>query len=171
MKGFDVQSLDRSHDRKSFSCGIDSLDKYLRQHAGQDKRNKVSVTYVLLDKTKQKIAGYYTLSSAAVELMALPDEIKKKLPNYPALPATLIGRLAIDVNYQKMGFGEILLLNALKRSYDTSLHVASLAVIVEAINKSAEDFYKKYGFLDLTSNDKRLFMPMDTIAKISSLWH
>ncbi len=170
MNNFDIQTLGKEHDRKSFSCGIDSLDKYLRQHAGQDKRNKVSVTYILLDNTKHKVAGYYTLSSAAVDLIALPDELKKKLPNYPALPATLIGRLAIDVNYQKMGLGEVLLLNALKRSYDTSLNVASLAVIVEAINKSAEEFYKKYGFLDLTNNDKRLFIPMDSIAKISSLW-
>ena len=166
MEGFLISSLDKVHDRKSFSCGIDSLDNYLHKQAGQDSRKSIAVTYVLEDKSTKKIAGYYTLSATAIELKALPDAIRKKLPSYPCLPATLIGRLAVDESYKGRGLGELILIDAMKRAYRASLEVASFAVVVDAINKSAQKFYKKYGFLDLSLSTHRLFLPMSIIGEL-----
>jgi hypothetical protein len=42
------------------------------------------------------IAGYYTLSSTSVQLAELPEQPVRKLPRYPLVPATLLGRLAVD---------------------------------------------------------------------------
>lgn len=165
---FSILPLDHGHDRKNFSCRVDSLDNYLQKQAGQDSRNRIAVTYVLQDEKTQQVAGFYTLSAAAIELTALPESVRKKLPSYPRLPATLLGRLALDHSYKKRGLGEILLIDALKRSHDISLEVGSFAVVVDAINKSAEAFYKKYGFLDLSSasNKNRLFLPMKVIKQL-----
>lgn len=164
-KGFSIAILDKNHNRKTFSCGIDSLDKYFHERASQDSRKRIAVTYILEDEDTNKV-GYYTLSAATIELIALPEEIRKKLPSYPCIPATLIGRLAIDNSYKKRGLGEIMLVDALKSCYHASLKVASFAVVVDAINNSAEKFYKKYGFLNLTSNSPRLFLPMTVIGKL-----
>jgi len=101
------------HDRKSFSCGNDSLDNYLLKCAGQDNRKRIAVSYVFSDQNKKKIAGYYTLSATGIELIALPETIQKKLPSYPCLPATLIGRLAIDQAYKRRGLGELILIDAM----------------------------------------------------------
>ena len=166
MKGFLVSPLDKTHDRKSFSCGIDSLDNYFHKQAGQDSRKRIAVTYVLHDQNENKVAGYYTLSATAIELMALPETVRKKLPSYPCLPATLIGRLAVDEAYKQRGLGELILIDAMKRAYRTSAEVASFAVVVDAINSSAEKFYKKYGFLDLSVSSHRLFLPMSIIAEL-----
>ncbi len=166
MKGFLISPLDKTHDRKSFSCGIDSLDSYFHKQAGQDSRKRVAVTYVLYDQNKDKVAGYYTLSATAIELMALPETVRKKLPSYPCLPATLIGRLAVDETYKKRGLGELVLIDAMKRAYRISAEVASFAVVVDAINSNAEKFYKKYGFLDLSISSHRLFLPMNIIAEL-----
>lgn len=164
--GFTISLLDKTHVRNSFSCGIDSLDTYFHKQAGQDTRKRISVTYALYDQKKSKVAGYYRLSATAIQFTALPEEIRKKLPSYPYLPATLIGRLAIDTAYKKQGLGEIILIDALKRACRASLEVASLAVVVEAINDAAEKFYKKYGFLDLSSSRHKLFLPMSVIADL-----
>ncbi len=164
--GFSISLLGKAHKRKAFSCGVASLDDYFHHRAGQDRRKRIAVSYVLYDEKNNKVAGYYTLSSTAIELVALPEAIRKKLPSYPCLPATLIGRLAVDLNYKKCGLGTIILIDALKRSHRASLEVASFAVVVDAINNSAEKFYKKYGFLDLSVNSHRLFLPMSIIAEL-----
>lgn len=166
MKDFSICPLSKAHDRNSFSCGIESLDNYLHKQAGQDSRKKISVTYVLHDQNENKVAGYYTLSATAIELLALPENVRKKLPSYPCLPATLIGRLAIDETYRRRGLGELILIDAMKRAYRTSSEVASFAVVVDAINQSAKEFYKKYGFLDLSISRNRLFLPMSIISML-----
>ncbi|MCW5590033.1 MAG: GNAT family N-acetyltransferase [Legionellales bacterium] len=162
---FSIDLLQKFHDKKSFSCGIDELDNYLYRQASQDERRSLAVVYVLHDNTDKIIAGYYTLSSTAIELAALPEELSKKLPRYNVIPATLLGRLAIDAKYQGQQLGEVLLMDALDRSYNTSRkNVASYAVVVDAINDNAINFYTKYGFHPLTKN--KLFLPMKTIEKL-----
>ena len=149
-----------------FSCGIDSFDTYLQTQASQDERRHISVTYILHDSETNTVAGFYTLSLTTIESKYLSDEITKKLPGYPLIPATLIGRLAIDKNYQGKNLGELLLMDALHRSYESSKTVASFAVVVEAINKAAAQFYKKYGFIDFIAQKHLFSMAMKTIKNM-----
>lgn len=90
-----VEPLASSHDRSVFESGAEPLDRYLRTQASQDARKNVAAPFVLLlaDGT---IAGYYTLSSTSVQLAELPAQTVRKLPRYPLVPATLLGRLAVD---------------------------------------------------------------------------
>jgi len=165
-KNLSISRLDKTHKRQLFSCGVKSLDDYISQQAGQEIRKHISVTYILNDEALHKIAGYYTLSSTTIELTDLSDELSRKLPHYPLLPATLIGRLAVDLHYQKNGIGEILLVDALRRAYQASQEIASFAVIVEAINESAAKFYKKYNFMTFSPDKNKLYLPMEVIGKI-----
>ncbi len=166
MKGLSITPLNNKHDRKSFSCGVESLDIYFQRQAGQDNKKRIAVTYVLYEESSNKVAGYYTLSAAAIELLALPEDVRKKLPSYPSLPATLIGRLAVDEKYKKQRLGELILIDAAKRAYQASLQIASFALVVDAINSSAKKFYKKYGVLDLYEKNNRLYLPMSSIAEL-----
>lgn len=112
------------------------------------------------------IIGYYTLSSYTINPGELPHEVARKLPRHPNLPATLIGRLAVDTRYQRKGFGEELLIDALKRSFHTTSEIDSLAVVVEAENENAAAWYRRYGFLQFPDHSDRLFLPMKTIRKL-----
>jgi ribosomal protein S18 acetylase RimI-like enzyme len=161
-------ALNFSHDKKNFNCGKQLLDDYLHKQAKQDVKRKLSACFVLLEDESKKIIGYYTLSSTVVQRDLLPEEIVKKLPpSYNDLPATLLGRLAIDNSFQGQGLGELLLVDALKRSYYTSVSsVASMAVVVDPIDEAAINFYKKYGFILLPDSGK-MFIAMDTITKLS----
>lgn len=128
-----------------------------------DKR--IAVVYVLYDAAEERIAGYYTLSSLSVEL---PEDASKGLPRYPEYPATLLGRLAVDENYQGQGLGKRLLLDALGRALAGSRAVASYAVITDAKNERAEAFYAQYGFSPLSAKGggRRLFLPMGTVERL-----
>jgi len=160
-----IEPLGATHDRAAFSCGISPLDRYLHTQASQDMRKRLTAVYVLTPDGKA-IAGYYTLSAYSVGLDKIPEEIAKKLTRMPEVPATLIGRLARSTAYKGQGIGEILLMDAMKRSLSNSAHVASWAVVVDSKDENAIAFYKKYGFTEIPAVPNRLFLPMATIAKL-----
>lgn len=162
---FKVEALGSAHDREDFFCGIAALDSYLHKQAGQDVAKHVAVCFVLTPDGKT-VAGFYTLSQYAVNLAALPVEIARRLPKYPEVPATLIGRLAISQEFRGQRLGQFLLLDALRRALNQSRHVASAAVIVDAKDESARRFYEHFDFIPLPGAPNRLFLPMKTIEKL-----
>ena len=97
----------------------------------------------------------------------IPENLLKKLPPaYDNLPVTLLGRLAVDKAFQGQGLGCLLLIDALKRSYNTAVSsVGSIAVVVDPIDEKARNFYLKYGFIDLPDSG-RMFIPMGTVAQL-----
>jgi predicted GNAT family N-acyltransferase len=162
---FSVEILSTSHDRTEFDCGVALLNSYLQQYARQDMERGVATPYVLVPSiNKTEIAGFYTLAATAVKLTDLPEHATKKLPRYPLVPTTLLGRLAVGLNYRGKGLGERLLMDALKRSLEASRVVGSAAVIVDAKDSSGVRFYEQYGFKLLPEQNLRLFIAMKTIA-------
>ena len=125
-----IEPIDDAHIRDLFSCGIDSLDHYLQRQAGQDARRRVAAPFVLVEPPLSVVIGYYTLSSGAVELGDLPQPIVKKLPRYPSIPVTLLGRLAVDEGQRGKRLGEKLLMDAMYKSLQGSQQIVSAAVIV-----------------------------------------
>lgn len=163
MKGLRTEPLDARHDRRGFQCGVPELDDYLVRQASQDVRRRIAAVFVMVaEERPDRIIGYYTLSSFAVRTTGLPESELRKLPRYPTTPATLIGRLARDVN--EPGMGGLLLADALKRILASSSEVASALVVVEAKDQPAVAFYQKFGFIPILESPRKLFLPMRTIA-------
>lgn len=160
---FKIEILSKSHKRDNFSCGVKSLDEYLKSVARQDLRNKVSTPFVAVD-ANNTVIGYYTLSSYGIKVTDLPSELIKKLPRYPLIGCILIGRLAVDGRYKGIGLGETLLMDAFYQCHASP--IASFAVIVEAKNEEACKFYKKYGFRECSDSSTKLFLPMKTIDSL-----
>jgi ribosomal protein S18 acetylase RimI-like enzyme len=159
----EFELLGKHHDRADFSCGEPSLDTYLKQRATQDIRRRLAYCYILCESGQQSILGYYTLSAASVDLTDLEPAVARKLPRCGVVPATLIGRLAIDQRYQGRGLGAILLVDAAKRTAETS--AAAALMIVDALNAKAEEFYKHFGFVSLSKVPQRLYLPLPDVRK------
>ncbi len=166
----DIEPLSAKHDklRACFACGVEALDRYLKQQASQDAKKRVAVPYVLV--SGGRIAGYYTLSSTNIRVDDLSPELlaQLKLPRYPVIGATLIGRLARDVSFRGSGIGELLLIDALKVSLTLSRKIASVGVVVDAKDEAAERFYQRFGFVAFAQMKNRLFLRMDTIDRLFS---
>jgi len=152
-------------DRAAFSCGKPELDKYFLERASRDVREKIAAVFVLLrEEDEATVLGYYTLSSLYIDTGEIPEELRKRTGRYRQVGATLIGRLAIATTMQKTGMGEFLLMDALARSLQATKTVMSFAVLVDAMDKQAEAFYRKYGFIVL--RDNRLFLPIKTVERL-----
>jgi GNAT superfamily N-acetyltransferase len=161
-----IELLNKKHNRNNFGCGKERLNNYLKTRAGQDIKRKLSACFVLSEKETNNIKGYYTLSNNSISLSSFPEKIQKKLPkSYTSIPTTLLGRLAIDKNYQGKGIGKILLIDALKRSYEISREVGSFAVVVDPIDEEAERFYKRYDFIKLPDSEK-MFIAIKTLQEL-----
>lgn len=164
---FTIERLSTAHDRTRFECGVPALNDYIRRQARQDMERAAATVYVLVPHSDaNEIAGFYTLSSTAVKLDTWPAEVVRKLPRYPLTPATLLGRLAVDVAYRGQGLGERLLVDALGRSLEASRSVASVAVIVDAKDAAGAEFYRRYGFKPFPEQPLRLFIAMQTVAAL-----
>lgn len=162
---FVIEPLGPKHDRVAFSCGVEALDIYLQRQAGQDFRKLAAVPFILTPDGVT-IAGYYTLSQFAVQLDAVPPDVARKLPRYPVVPATLLGRLAVSTAFRGQGLGAMLLMDALYRALQHSRELASVGVVVDAKDAAGMAFYRKYGFLDLPKIERRLFVPMGTVKRL-----
>jgi ribosomal protein S18 acetylase RimI-like enzyme len=165
MSKFICERLAKHHDRGTFHCGVRELDEYLRQRAGQDIRRRVAAVFVMVPEDESgRIAGYYSLASASIALDELPDEIARRLPRYPVVPAVSIGRLARDVGFPDVG--KLLLLDAFARSLRHTVEVASAVVLVDAQNEQARAFYSRYGFTEVDGIPHRMFLPMSSVERL-----
>lgn len=162
--GYLISPLRSIHKKEAFDCGNTVLNHYLHKQASQDMKKKLAVCFVM-ENTHHEVLGFYTLSNSSVPRGNLPIALRDKMPPaYHNFPATLLGRLAVDLSLQGKGEGEFLLMDALYKSYKTSVEtIASLAVVVDPIDIKAHSFYKKYGFIELPDSQK-MFLPMKTIA-------
>lgn len=157
-----VALLHSGHDGAAFRCGVQALEHYLGQQAGQDSRRHVASVFVAQDCADNTVVGFYTLSTAAVPLGVLPAQLMRKLPNYPTIPAVRLGRLAVDLRAKGAGLGAHLLLDALARALSSEM--AWALFVVDAKDANAAAFYAKFGFAALADDPNRLFLPRATIA-------
>jgi predicted GNAT family N-acyltransferase len=161
-----VEPLASAHDRAHFSCGVESLDTYLRTQAGQDVRRKANAVFVLVAAARPKdILGYFTLCASALSQGNVPEAARRLVPRYPLVSATLIGRLAISKESQGQGLGGILLTQALQKAYESANTVGSSMVVVDALDESACGFYAAHGFVRLPDS-MRLVLPIKSIEKL-----
>ena len=161
-----IEALQKSHVREAFSCGQVALDRYLQHQARQDAQNHVAAAFVAVAQPGNQVLGYYTLSASSISVADLPPELAKRLPRYPQLPVTLLGRLAVDEPCKGQALGQFLLMDALHRAQQAAAEIAAMAVVVDAKDEAAAAFYLHFGFMPLSSRVSRLFLPMTTVAQL-----
>jgi predicted GNAT family N-acyltransferase len=113
------------------------------------------------------VIGYYTLHQHVIEADKMPEKLRKRLSHYSVYPVTLIGCLAVDQRYAGQGYGRDLMLDALTKAFEVTPKVASLAVVVDALDAEAQKFYEHYGFISLElPGERRLVLPMKSVEKL-----
>ena len=160
-----IEFLAEKHNRNAFDCGVESLNRYLRQQATQDIRRNVATICVAVMGTE--IAGYYSLANTGISPVILPDSLQKKMPRYQMLPAVLLGRLAVDLRYRghKLGIG--LLSDAFILSLKSPL--AWALFLTDALDDSAAAFYGHFGFRPLKDNPNHLYITRQEIINVVNL--
>jgi hypothetical protein len=161
-----TEPLGEQHDRAAFSCGDAEMDAYVHTHLRQDTSKGVAVCHVLCEPGSPEILGFYTVNATSVALTSLPDDLKRRLPRYPAVPAILIGRLGVSVNRQHQGLGPDLVFNTMERTLLVAEHVGVAGLVVDAENDGLVSWYVDLGFIQIAPASRRLFLPIQKIRSI-----
>lgn len=141
-KRFAIEALSKAHQRQTFSCGNERIDRSFREAVSHDIKRRYATCFVVRDLEIGRRAGFYTLSSSTVPLTAVPEALASRLPRYPSVPAVLIGWLGRDQNYAGLGLGQAL---------------------------RAADFYAGFGFMVLRDRPLTLFMPVASAQRLLSV--
>jgi GNAT superfamily N-acetyltransferase len=161
-----IEALAPHHDREAFSCGVDSLDRYLRTQAGQDVRRRANGVFILVAaEAVETVLGYYTLCATSLPQGDVPAAARKRVPRYPVVSATLLGCLAVTLTRQGEGLGSLLLADAVQRAYASAETIGSSMVVVDSLNVRAAAFYESFGFQPLPESP-RLVLPMSSIEEL-----
>ena len=148
---------------QSFDCGNQNLNEYLKKYAGQNELRGLSRTFLLLDGFK--IIGYFTMTTCSISWEVLDDNLRAKLPKYD-LPVIKIARLAVDIKYQRMGYGSYMLIDIAKRVMAISQVIGIFGIVVDA-KEEAIPFYEKYGFKLIVGTNNIMLAPLHVFKDLN----
>src|SRR5262249_5130922 len=139
------------------------LNDFLRRHARQNHEKGVAKTFLAISKMDGKtILGFYTLCPASLEYARTPEFIRKGLARYD-VPGFRLGRLAVNRSVQGQGMGGQLILAAGRRCLLAAIEVGGLAMLIDAKNERAAQWYASYGAIPLADAPLSLILPLATV--------
>jgi len=173
MPIIEFSSLDpRTINVKTFDCGKEAINVYLRRYAAKNMALNLNRTFVLPYTTentseKPEVAAYYTLAHQTLVREELPDP--PRLPRYP-VPVILLAQLGIDQRFHRQGLGAKTLVHALRHAYQIASNpngLPAMGVVVDVLDHDALAFYQSFDFfLPLTDNPMKLFVPMASLETL-----
>lgn len=134
--------LEEGHELDLFQSGNVILDDWLRRRARANQASGASRTYVV--SYDRRVVGYYCLASGALDIADAPGAVRRNMPD--PIPMAILGRLAIDRDYQGKGIGTALLQDAVLRTSGAAAIIGIRGILAHAISNEAKAFYERYGF-------------------------
>ena len=157
-------ALTKEHERAAFDCGDADLDLYLQRYARQNHESGGAKCFVAAPvDAPARVLGFTTLSPASIEYARTPALAKKGLARYD-VPVFRLGRLAVDRTVQGRGLGGTLLLRAGERCIRVAADVGGVALLIDAKNDRAAQWYAGYGALALLDAPLSLVLPLAVVA-------
>jgi len=156
------EKLNAGHLLSEFQCGEPELDDWLKRRALNNEASGASRTYVVCSGLR--VVGYYALANGAVVHADTPGSVKRNMPN--PIPVMVIGRLAIDLNFQGRGIGTALLKDAVLRTAQAAEIAGIRAILVHALSPAAKRFYERLGFVASPTNPMTLMVTVRAVAQV-----
>lgn len=159
------ESLQSHHDRKGFDCGNTTLNQFLQRQARQNADRNLGVTHVAVECAgASKILAYYNMVTRTVAADIVPE---RNLPNGD-IGVVLLGRLAVDRSAQGRGIGRLCLLRAISQVERASHEIGIYALVLDAIDNKARDWYLglNFGFKTLLDDQQHLYIATETIRQL-----
>lgn len=160
-----IELLQSHHDRKRFRCGNSSLDDFLHRLAKQNADRNVGVTHVVVGSPGDaRVMAYYTLVTRTVDSAIVPT---KSMPKGP-IGVVLLGRLAVDEEFQRRGLGKLMLMRALRQTEAAARELGIFALVLDAVDDRARGWCSRldWGFREFLDDPRHLYLPVATIREL-----
>jgi GNAT superfamily N-acetyltransferase len=151
------------HRVEDFDSGVPVLDDWLRKRALNNQTSGASRTYVICTDD-DVVVGYYCIAAGAVAHEHAPKPLRRNMPD--PIPVIVLGRLAIDTRYHRLGLGRGLLKDAVLRTIQASELAGVKAILVHAISEEAKNFYLANGFSESPTQAMTLCLALDKARKV-----
>lgn len=156
-----IEPLDRKkHDRGAFSCGVATIDAFIKTLAAQQQDVDSTRVYVACLDRSNEIVGFYAVNSHAIDVSLLPPALRKKLPRHPTIGAVYLSMVGVSASHQGAGIGRYLLGDALKRAAQVAEQIGVAFVVLDALSERAAVLYRRLGFQDLVDPPSRMIIGM-----------
>jgi GNAT superfamily N-acetyltransferase len=144
------------HDVSQFLCQHTALTEWLQKPALDNGKQMASQTRVVCDGVR--VVGYYALAAGSVAHEIAPKPLTRNMPK--PIPAIVLGRLAVDTDYQGKGIGAALLKDATLRALAAAREIGARVLLCHAIDDAALKFYLKHGFLQSPAEDLAVMLDL-----------
>jgi len=162
------EKLHADHDLARFDCGEPSLDEWLRRRARVNEESGASRTYVVC-ASENRVVAYYAIAVGAVTHAEAPGRFRRNMPD--PVPVMVLGRLAVDREFQGRGLARGLLRDAVLRTLQASEIAGVKAILVHAISEEARRFYESCGFIQSPLNQMTLIVTLREAARAFGAEH
>ncbi len=150
-----------THDITAFDCGDTTLNDWLQRRAIKNENSGASRTFVVCEDNT--IIAYYSLAVGAITREESSGKIRRNMPD--PIPVMVLGRLAVDVDWQGKQMGTGMLKDAIQRTIIVAEQAGIRALLVHALTDKARNFYQQWGFRKSLTNDMTLMITLDETKK------
>lgn len=155
------EPLGDHHVLDDFTCGDESLDNWLKNRTREGQQRGSARTFVVCQENR--VVGYYSLAAGAVVRADAPGKLRRNMPD--PIPVFVLGRMAVDLDFQGSGLGSALLKDAMIRTLTAANSIGAAALLVHALNDELRHYYQRFGFLEFPETSLTFFLPLTTIAQ------
>lgn len=155
------QRLAADQDVATFECGVPELDDWLKRQAYRNEVSGASRTFVVT--AGGRVVGYYALANGAVSHQRATGRVRRNMPE--PIPVMVLGRLAVDREFQGKGLGSALLRDALLRTLQASEIAGIRALLLHVLSDSAKHFYLHHGFAESPVDSMTLMITLADLEK------
>jgi predicted N-acetyltransferase YhbS len=153
------EPLGAHHDTEAFTCGVENLDRWLKQRAMKNQATGASRTFVACEG--DRVLAYFALASSAVAAEVATGRLRRNMPD--PIPVVVLGRLAVDQSLRGQGIGRALVRDACLRVVAAADTIGIRGILVHALSPQARAFYVRVGF------EPSPLDPMTLMVKLADL--
>jgi ribosomal protein S18 acetylase RimI-like enzyme len=160
------------HDRAAFSCGVEQVDNFFRKTANKLGKADNLRVFVMVGSGGELI-GFHAINAHSIDYSELPAKFARNRPGHGGIPAAYISMMGVDKRYAGRGYGGDLLVDALRRIANAAENLGIAVAMLDVLDCGNPDLverrkalYLAYGFMPLSSNGLRLFLPIATARQL-----
>ena len=147
-----VEEISKIYDLSGFDCEDKDLNEFLKNDSFNYKKQLIAKTFIII--YKEEVVAFFSVMNDSIKLKLEETERTKGLKRLHEYPALKIGRLGVDKNFKRKGFGMFILDFVIGLTRSINQVSACRFITVDSYPNSIR-FYEKQRFIKNSMYEKK----------------